>query len=379
MSETMLSIRGLSKAFGATSVLRELDLDAPAGAITAVLGRSGCGKTTLLRSIAGFERVDAGSIAIGGEVVCDARTHLPPERRKVGVVAQEGALFPHLDAAANVGFGLPRSERRAGRVGRAGRVAQLLELVGLGGLGGRYPHELSGGQQQRVALARALAPEPRLVLLDEPFDALDASLRPQVGGEVCAALRESGATALLVTHDQQEALSLADFVAVMRDGAIAQSADPRALYRDPVDADLASFLGDAVLLAGELHQDGVHTALGDLRARGSRAAGQRTATAMLRPEQILCGTPVAGLACGRVLGVRFYGHDAAIEVELLDSLAPVLGGPGLRVMARAAGHRLPVAGEEVSLKVEGSALVLAPDTTSAGHHETSRSAPVCTS
>ncbi len=354
-----LSVRSVSKAFATTSVLRGLDLEAPAGKLTAVLGPSGCGKTTLLRLIAGFERADAGSIAVGGQVVCDERTHLAPERRGIGVVAQEGALFPHLDVAANVGFGLSRAQRRGG-----GRVAELLELVGLGGLGKRHPHELSGGQQQRVALARALAPAPRLVLLDEPFDALDASLRAQVRGEVCAVLRASGATALLVTHDQEEALSLADVVAVMRDGAIVQSADPRTLYRDPLDADLARFLGDAVLLAGELGEDGAHTALGYLRTRGAGACSEGPATIMLRPEQILCANPLAGAPRGRVTATRFYGHDATVEVSLLDA-------PGPPVTARAAGHRTPAVGEEVSLRVEGSALVFAPARGNAGHHSAS--------
>ncbi len=371
-----LSVRSVHKAFARTPVLCGLDLEAPSGSLTAVLGPSGCGKTTLLRLIAGFDRADGGTIAVGGQVVCDERTQLAPERRGIGVVAQEGALFPHLDVAANVGFGLSRAERRGGR------VAELLELVGLGGLGKRHPHELSGGQQQRVALARALAPAPRLVLLDEPFDALDASLRAQVRSEVCAVLRESGATALLVTHDQEEALSLADGVAVMRDGVIVQSADPRTLYRDPLDADLASFLGDAVLLDGELGENGAHTALGYLRTRGGAASGEGSATVMLRPEQILCGEPLAGAPRGRVTSSRFYGHDATVEVSLLDT-------PGTLITARAAGYRTPAVGEDVSLRVEGSALVFARDAAArsgglgggdvAGHHDTSRSASVLTS
>jgi iron(III) transport system ATP-binding protein len=376
MSAAELSVRGLRMTFGEVQVLRGLDLDAPAGSLTAVLGPSGCGKTTLLRLIAGFERADGGAIAVGERTVCDARTQLAPERRGVGVVAQEGALFPHLDVAANIAFGLPRAQRRATRKGEAGRVGELLELVGLVGLARRYPHELSGGQQQRVALARALAPNPRLVLLDEPFDALDASLRAQVRGEVCAALRRSGASALLVTHDQQEALSLADVVAVMRDGKIVQSADPRALYRDPLDAELACFLGDAVLLAGELSEQGAHTALGELRTRGARAAGLRSATVMLRPEQILYGPPLPGAPCGRVIATRFYGHDATVEIRLS-------GEAGTTVLARAAGHLVAAVGEEVSLRVQGTALVLAAGIAVGagieGHHDTSRSAPVRTS
>ncbi len=339
-----LSVRALSKAFGHTQVLSGLDLDVAPGSLTAVLGSSGCGKTTLLRLIAGFEHAGGGTIALGGQIVCDAHTHVAPERRGVGFVAQEGALFPHLNVAANVAFGLPRSERKSSRVG------ELLELVGLAGLKRRYPHELSGGQQQRVALARALAPSPRLVLLDEPFDALDASLRVQVRAEVRDALRRSGATALLVTHDQQEALSLADVVAVMRDGTIVQAADPQTLYSDPRDAALAAFLGEAVLLPARLRDGCAETALGRLPTRGASGAAGASATVMLRPEQIACRPPTPELPRGRVVSTQFYGHDATARVALADAaVAPI--------SARAAGHKLPSAGEEVSIAVDGTALV----------------------
>jgi iron(III) transport system ATP-binding protein len=348
MSTTALSVRALRKAFGRSPVLTGLELDVPAGSLTAVLGSSGCGKTTLLRLIAGFERADEGTIALGGSIVSDARTHIAPERRGVGFVAQEGGLFPHLDVAANVAFGLPRAERKSARAG------ELLELVGLAGLDRRYPHELSGGQQQRVALARALAPSPQLVLLDEPFDALDASLRVQVRADVREALRHSGATALLVTHDQQEALSLADVVAVMREGTIAQAADPQTLYRDPLDAELAGFLGDAVLLSARLRDGHAETALGRLatrRANGSApGADGASATVMLRPEQIACRPPSPELPRGRIVSTEFYGHDATVRIVLTDIAAP-------QIAARAAGHALPRDGEEVSLHVEGTALV----------------------
>jgi iron(III) transport system ATP-binding protein len=343
-----LSVRALRKAFGRSPVLTELDLDVTPGSLTAVLGSSGCGKTTLLRLIAGFEHADEGTIALGGRIVCDARTHVAPQRRGVGFVAQEGALFPHLDVAANVAFGLPRGERKSPRVG------ELLELVGLAGLEKRHPHQLSGGQQQRVALARALAPSPQLVLLDEPFDALDASLRVQVRAEVREALRRSGATALLVTHDQQEALSLADVVAVMRDGEIVQAADPQTLYRDPLDAELAGFLGEAVLLGGVLRDGYAETALGRLATRGhegSNAHNGASATVMLRPEQIACRAPSPELPRGRVVSTQFYGHDATVRIALDGPATP-------QITARAAGHVLPRAGEEVSLLVDGTALVL---------------------
>jgi iron(III) transport system ATP-binding protein len=344
---TSLSVAGLTKAFGDSPVLVELDLEVPTGSLTAVLGPSGCGKTTLLRLLGGFEHADRGSIRLGEKILADGRTHLPPERRAIGFVPQEGALFPHLDVAANVGFGLPRAQRRGGR------VEALLDLVDLGGLGRRLPHQLSGGQQQRVALARALAPEPGLVLLDEPFDALDAGLRAQVRGEVREALRAAGATALLVTHDQEEALSLADTVAVMRGGRIVQAADPQTLYRDPVDAEVAAFVGEAVLLTGRQQQGGVETSLGRLHTRGRvPAAGERT-TLMLRPEQILCrkAADAAGHEgpTGRVLSTSFYGHDATARVAL-DGAEP------REVVARAAGHLLPVVGQRVAIAVEGTAI-----------------------
>ncbi len=341
-----LSVRGLRKSFGSTAVLLGVDLELPSGSLGAVLGPSGCGKTTLLRLLAGFERAEAGSIRVGGRILEDERRHLAPERREIGFVPQEGALFPHLDVRANVGFGLPRSERRGGR------VEELLTLLGLDGLGNRFPHQLSGGQQQRVALARALAPRPAVVLLDEPFDALDAGLRAQVRAEVRAALRASGATALLVTHDQEEALSLADHVALMRSGRIVQAADPETLYREPRDAEAAEFLGDAVLLEGRrLAGGGAETALGLLPLRGAAGPEGEAVTVMLRPEQLSLGVPgTAGAEVwGRVRSSTFFGHDATARVAL-ESAA------GLEVLVRASGHRLPPAGSRVAIAVEGSAL-----------------------
>jgi iron(III) transport system ATP-binding protein len=340
-----LSVRGLRKSFGPTTVLRGVELEVERGSLTAVLGASGCGKTTLLRLLAGFERADSGSIRLDGKVLEDERVHLAPERREIGFVPQEGALFPHLDVGANIGFGLPRRERRAGR------VEELLGLLDLEGLGGRFPHQLSGGQQQRVALARALAPRPAVVLLDEPFDALDAGLRAQVRGEVRDALRRSDATALLVTHDQEEALSLADRVALMRGGRIVQADDPETLYREPVDAEAAEFLGEAVLLQGHRVVDGVETPLGTLPLRGAGGGVGEAVTVMLRPEQLSLRTSAGGgeAVRGRVLDSTFFGHDSTARVALE-------GRPELEVSARASGHRLPSPGALVAIAVEGSAL-----------------------
>jgi iron(III) transport system ATP-binding protein len=248
---TELTVQGLHKAYGSNPVLTGLDLTVPAGSLTAILGPSGSGKTTLLRLLAGFDQADAGTVRIGGTIVDGPGEHVPPERRRIGYVPQEGSLFPHLTVAANVGFGLPARERRGPG------VAGLLEAVGLAGLGKRYPHQLSGGQQQRVALARALAIEPALVLLDEPFASLDAHLRASVRADVQAIFRAAGTTAILVTHDQDEALSMADRVAVLRGGQIAQCAAPQDLYIRPADPQLARFIGEANLLDGELVSDPV--------------------------------------------------------------------------------------------------------------------------
>jgi iron(III) transport system ATP-binding protein len=289
MSELIL--RDLHKRFGDHQVLAGLDLTVPAGSFTALLGSSGAGKTTLLRLLAGFETPDLGTISVAGHVVSGERVHVAPERRRIGFVSQEGSLFPHLNVAGNVGFGLARGRRRS-------RVGELLQLVGLGGLERRFPHQLSGGQQQRVALARALAVDPEVVLLDEPFAALDENLREGLRHEVKRILAEAGATTLLVTHNQDEALSTADTVAVLRDGRIIQQAPPHELYAHPVDVRLASFIGAANLIDGVLEpipeagpaSTVVRTALGRLPARwnGDTRADAYPVTALVRPEQIRC-------------------------------------------------------------------------------------------
>jgi iron(III) transport system ATP-binding protein len=344
MSE--LTVRGLTKSFGGPPVLRGVDLAVPVGALAAVLGPSGCGKTTLLRIVAGFESPDSGEVSIGGRAVVGRGRTVPPERRRVGIVPQEGALFPHLTVAANVGFGLPRGRRSSAR------VRDMLDLVGLGGYGERMPHELSGGQQQRVAVARALAPGPALVLLDEPFSALDTALRAAVREDVRAALLTAGATAVLVTHDQQEALSMADLVAVLRDGRIVQAAAPADLYTLPADLSVASFVGEAVVLPAVLRGDGTaECALGSVAVRrsGTSPAGGGRGSVLLRPEQLTLGPPGAGVKA-KVTGVQFFGHDALVEL----SLPGVIGGAPPMV-ARTLGHQLLRADEEVGVTVTGQA------------------------
>jgi iron(III) transport system ATP-binding protein len=341
MSE--LQVRGLWKSFGGAPVLRGLDLTVPERTLAAVLGPSGCGKTTLLRIVAGFETPDAGEIVIGGRAVAGPGVRIPPERRRVGVVPQEGALFPHLTVAGNVGFGL------GGRKDRRERVAQLLELVGLGGYGSRMPHELSGGQQQRVALARALAPDPALVLLDEPFSALDTALRAAVREDVRAALRAAGATAVLVTHDQQEALSMADVVAVLRDGRVVQAAAPAELYVSPGDLAVATFVGEAVLLDAAVRDGVAECLLGRLPVRaGIGRDWSGRGTVVIRPEQVMLDASGAGVVAGRVTGTVFYGHDALVRVSVPEPAeTPVV------VLARTDGTQLPPDDTQVGITVVG--------------------------
>jgi iron(III) transport system ATP-binding protein len=336
-----LTVHGVVKSYGKVTALSGVDLSVPSGVLAAVLGPSGCGKTTLLRCVAGFERLDAGEVAVGERRVAGPGGHTPPERRRVAIVPQEGALFPHLSVAGNVGYGLDRAARRSGR------VDEVLAMVGLAGFGDRMPHQLSGGQQQRVAVARALAPRPPLVLLDEPFSALDAGLRAEVRRDVREALRADGATAVLVTHDQGEALSMADQVAVMRDGRIVQTGTPAQVYGGPVDAWVADFVGDAALLPGTVHNGVVATPLGELATTG---AVPGAATVLLRPEQVEVLTePAAGAVTAVIARKDFFGHDALLGLRLDD---------GVHVSARvfdAAAQPL-AAGQRVGLRVRGPVL-----------------------
>jgi iron(III) transport system ATP-binding protein len=339
-----LTVRGVCKRYGPVTALDGLDLDVPAGGLTAVLGPSGCGKTTLLRCVAGFERVDAGDITVGARQVTGRGTHVAPERRKVAVVPQEGALFPHLSVAGNVAYGLGRAARRDGR------VDEVLALVGLVGLGDRMPHELSGGQQQRVAVARALAPRPPLVLLDEPFSALDAGLRAEVRLDVREALRADGATAVLVTHDQDEALSMADQVAVMRAGRIVQHGTPVEVYGSPIDPWVGDFVGEAVLLPAQVAGGLARTVLGDLPAPHAPAGA---GTVLVRPEQVeVLGEAAIGTVPAIVARQDFFGHDALLALRLDD---------GRQVQARIFDLAAPglEPGQRVGLRVRGPVVVYA--------------------
>ncbi len=336
-----LTVLDVTRSYGRTPVLTGIDLHVPAGTTTALLGPSGCGKTTLLRIIAGFDDPDTGTVELGGRVVAGDGRGVPAHRRGIGFVPQEGGLFPHLSVAANVAFGLPRRQRRD-----RGRVAELLALVGLdAALADRSPHQLSGGQQQRVALARALAPAPSLVLLDEPFSSLDASLREETRRAVVEALAATGATAVLVTHDQAEALSTAAQVAVLRGGRLVQLADPRTLYRSPRDLDVATFVGEAVVLAAEVRAGRAHTEVGVLELERGTADGP--VRVLLRPEQLRLTDPAPELPVARVRTVDFFGHDARVGLELAS---------GRAVSARLEGRDLPEVGDAVGIAVRGGAL-----------------------
>jgi iron(III) transport system ATP-binding protein len=341
---TELAVSGLTKAFGERPVLRGIDLEVPDNSLTAILGPSGSGKTTLLRVIAGFEQADGGTVCVGGKIVDGPGTQVPPERRRIGYVPQEGGLFPHLTVAANIAFGLPRRERRGAIAG------DLLDAVGMSGLGGRYPHQLSGGQQQRVALARALAVNPRVVLLDEPFSSLDAGLRASIRADVRRLLAESGTTAILVTHDQDEALSTADQVAVLRDGAIAQYATPEDLYTQPAGPDLARFIGEANLLDGVLGSGQVETVLGTLPVQADSRLDRGPVTVLVRPEQIeISEVSGPGDLAGWIVSSSYHGHDAIVHVKLEER-------PSLDIIVRTLGRCGLPDGSRVALRAQGPVL-----------------------
>jgi iron(III) transport system ATP-binding protein len=345
---TGLSVAGLHKSFPGAPVLRGVDLDVKSGTLTAILGASGSGKTTLLRVITGFETADRGTVAVNGTMVDDGRRRVRPERRRIGLVPQDGALFPHLTVRANVAFSLPRRDRHGQR------PDEMLELVGLGGLAARYPHQLSGGQQQRVALARALASRPSLILLDEPFSSLDAGLRASVRGEVLAVLRAAGTTTVLVTHDQDEALSAADHVAVLRDGQIIQADAPRQLYQCPADPETAAFVGTANLLPGTWDGTRVTTALGHHGIHASlQAPRPGQVTVLIRPEQICLARPGADAVPGRVTATHYYGHDALVAVRPDPPGSPADHGDGGDLRVRV-GSDPPEPGEFIGLTVSGS-------------------------
>jgi iron(III) transport system ATP-binding protein len=353
MSHPAIECEGLAKRFGDTVAVDIDTLEVPPGETLALLGPSGCGKTTLLRLIAGFERPDAGTIRVRGREVVGPRKFVAPDRRRIGFVFQDYALFPHLKVAGNIAFGVPAGP------GRKKRVAQMLELIGLSGKAQCQPHELSGGEQQRVAIARALAPNPDVVLLDEPFSNLDASLRTQVREDLVKILRTAGATAIFVTHDREEALSVGTKIAVMQRGRILEIATPREIYLNPQTREAARAVGASSLLRGRAEGGFAHCDLGRLPL--GRPCTMGRVEILLRPESIrLAPLPRSGSFDGllgttaeaEIIDLRFHGGFQALAIRLA-------GGQVLQVNV-GPGHRLHV-GDRVGVLVQDPVIAFPVD------------------
>lgn len=341
-----LALDRIARVFGGSAVVDDLSLEIEAGEVLCLLGPSGCGKTTTLRIAAGVERQSAGRVLLDGAVVSDTRTHEPPERRSVGLMFQDFALFPHLDIAANIAFGLscPKRERRA-------IAARFLERVGLKGFAGKYPHMLSGGEQQRVALARALAPNPRVMLMDEPFSGLDNRLRDAVRDQALGILKAEGTAVLLVTHDPEEAMRMADRIALMRDGRIVQTGAPYNVYNRPVDREAASFLSDVNVIHGVVRNRQTDTAFGLFLA--PKLIDGADVEIIVRPEHLKVdlgdgGPPATSVktgvpAAGIVVRARFVGAESLIEVRMEHD--------GARLVSTVPGAFLPQEGARVWLSL----------------------------
>ncbi len=343
---SFVDIQSLRKNFGAVAALDGIDLTVERGSRTVVVGPSGCGKTTLLRLLAGFEVPDAGRIVIGGDVMAEGAMAMPAHKRNIGIVAQDGCLFPHLTVAGNIIFGMTEEASL-----QRPRAEELMEMVGLErSMLVRRPDELSGGQQQRVALARALARKPRLMLLDEPFSALDTGLRAATRKAIGDVLKAERITTLLVTHDQAEALTFADQLAVMRGGRLMQSGRPRDVYSRPADPATAAFLGEAIILPAELKHGHAHCILGRLPVP-DRDIAARQGTIMVRPEQIRLVEPDAGAGegeiRGRVLETSFCGSTCDLRIMLRDDETVVL-------TLEVPSSTDLVVGQEVDLRVLGA-------------------------
>jgi iron(III) transport system ATP-binding protein len=343
MSQTLLTLRNLSCGYHEHKVVQHLNLHLNAGDIGCLLGPSGCGKTTTLRAIAGFEPVCEGEIQLADQVISKAGFTLAPEKRRIGMVFQDYALFPHLSVAENIGFGI-RKQSNCERV-----TQELMELVKLGHLGKRYPHELSGGQQQRVALARALAPEPQLLLLDEPFSNLDGELRRRLSHEVRDILKARGTSAILVTHDQEEAFAVSDHVGVFKEGKLEQWDTPFNLYHEPLTPFVASFIGQGYFIRGQLlSPDAVQTELGLIL--GNRAYTWPIGSAvdvLLRPDDIVYDPDSPQKAL--IVGKTFLGAATLYRLQLptgsqLESIFPSHADhhPGQQVGIRVAADHLVV-------------------------------------
>ena len=335
----ILNVADLYLSFGRTAVLQGFGFNLAAGEIACLLGHSGCGKTTALRAVAGFEQPERGRIALQGRTLSDGRLFVPPHLRRIGMVFQDYALFPHLNVADNIAFGLSGRSAEA----RKARVAELLALIGLPDYGGHYPHQLSGGQQQRVALARALAPKPELVLLDEPFSNLDADLRTRLSKEVRSLLKQEKTSALLVTHDQQEAFAMADKIGIMADGRLQQWDTPYNLYHNPATPAIAGFIGQGVLLRGQMSGSHcVRLALGEFcGVVPHHCQSCREVDVLLRPDDVVHddNSPVSA----EVLDKDFKGSYFIYTLKL-DS--------GETVLAHVPSHHNHPIGSRIGIRLE---------------------------
>ncbi len=337
----MLQVEALCRSFADTPAVHDVSFSVPKGAVTCLLGPSGCGKSTTLRMIAGIEQPDSGRISINDRVMSDATTFVPPERRGIGLVFQDFALFPHLDVTANIGFGL------RGKI-EPRRIEELLERVGLTGYGTKYPHEHSGGEQQRIALARALAPRPCLMLMDEPISSLDHRLRDGVRDATLDLLRDSGTTVVMVTHDPEEAMLMGDRIAVMRRGRLVQEGRPHELYDRPVDRGVAAFFSDLNRLEGRVSHGSVATPLGRFPAPGLPDGS--CAEVVVRPQHLI---PTGhGGALARVIRARYLGRESLIELRL--------DGTDLALKARVPGLLLPEPGSSIRIGADPEFALILP-------------------
>ena len=354
-----LGIAGITHAFGARRAVDDVSLTVAAGELVCLVGPSGCGKTTLLRIAAGLEPLQQGRIVIDGCAVAEPGYVVPPEARGVGFVFQDYALFPHLDVAGNVGFGLHRMAAAA----RNARVEEVLHQVGMHDYARAYPHQLSGGMQQRVALARALAPRPRVMLLDEPFSGLDTRLREQIRDDALHVLKSSGTATLMVTHDPEEAMFMADRLAIMRAGRIEQQGGPVEVYSRPATAFVAAFFGQVNELHGVTRAGTVATPLGMLEASGM--ADGTPVDVLIRPEALRLGPPAGDVVTARVMAARLLGRSSWIHLSLIGSdtagPGPVEGQAGhLHFHARVPGRFLPAEGEVLGVGLERSQAFVFP-------------------
>ncbi len=351
MSAARIECRDLSKTYNGQTAVRNLSLEINPGEILSVVGPSGCGKTTTLRMIAGFEHPDEGTVSMNGRVLNHAGLFVPPEKRNIGVVFQDYALFPHLTVGQNVTFGLKNTPRRE----KTNRAAELLAMVGLEGMQARYPHELSGGERQRVALARALAPQPQLLLLDEPFSSLDADLRLQLREDVRRLLKHIGLTAVFVTHDQEEALFMGDRLAVMNAGRLQQAAHPETIFAHPANRFVAEFMGNANFLPGIVTPGGIQTEIGLVEQSLPLPEGCAVELAV-RADDI--GFDPDGRANGRILARHFKGVLNVYRVQLDSGLVLEAFQPHFRIFPEGRAVRIyPDAGHELACFYQGNAVL----------------------